>query len=103
MFSPDFRRSLFRELIVDLGLVLAGLLLLPIAVYFVGQLVFGPYQGEGYAGFFSAVTDRLGGGEASAWFLVLSPLILVSILRSAWWGWQKTATRERGEAGITEL
>jgi hypothetical protein len=103
MSPPDFRRSLIRELIVDLGLVLAGLLLLPIAVYFVGQLVFGPYEGEGYAGFFTAVTDRLGGGEASAWFLVLSPLILVSILRSAWWGWQRTATRVPGEAGITEL
>jgi hypothetical protein len=96
MSPPDFRRSLLRELVVDAGLVVAGLLLLPVAVYFVGQVVFGAYEGDGYAGFFSAVTDRLQGGEASAWFLVLSPLILVSILRGTWWGWQLSAGRGRG-------
>lgn len=93
MSPPDFRRSLIREVLLDTGLVLVGLLLLPIAVYFVGQVVFGTYEGEGYAGFFSAVANRLRGGEAAAWFLVLSPLILVSILRGAWWGWRAVPGR----------
>ena len=61
------------------------------AVYFVGRVVFGDYEGAGYGDFFSALTDRLQAGEPAAWFLVLSPLLLVLLVRGLWWGWRASA------------
>ncbi len=89
--DKDFRRSLVREPVVIGTLVLSGVLLLPVVVYFVGKLVFGDYEGGGYGDFFSALIGRLQGGETSAWFLVLSPLLLVLLLRGLWWGWRASA------------
>ncbi len=93
MLPPDknLRRPLLRELAFNAALVLAGVLLLPLGVYFVGQWVFGDYEGGAYGDFFAALTDRLQAGETSAWFLVLSPLLLVLLVRGLWWGWRTTA------------
>lgn len=88
--SPS-RRTLRRELVFDVGLLLFGVLLLPVAVFLVGQLVFGPYEGSGYGEFYSALLGRLVGGDFAAWFLVLSPLLVVLGLRAVAWGWRASA------------
>jgi hypothetical protein len=84
-------RALVRELVLDGGLLLIGVFLLPLVVYLVGKLVFGTYGGDGLGAFFGDVIGRLTSGSAAAWFLVLSPLIVVSILRCVAWGWRASA------------
>ncbi len=59
-----------------------GLVLLPFAIYWVGQFVVGPYHGKaGLEGLFSAVWADLGRGAYAAWILVLSPYVTVQLLR----------------------
>ena len=80
---PDFFKSLDlkRESILALILIVAGLSVLPLLIWLIGSSVFGAYAGDGFAGFYSDLTGRLGSGGVVAWFLVLSPLLGVSILR----------------------
>ena len=70
-----------KEINLFLVLLLAGLILLPIAIYLVGDLVFGEYGGEGYSGFFLAILTELTKGTLTIWFLVLSPYIIWQLLR----------------------
>lgn len=70
-----------REAIIAVALVLAGLLLLPIAIWWVGGSVFGSYAGDGFGGFYAELIRKLAGGNIVAWFLVLSPLLGVAAIR----------------------
>ena len=70
-----------REAVISLALILAGLILVPVAIWFVGKNVFGGYDGDGFGGFYAELIARLGSGSAVAWFLVLSPLIGVIVIR----------------------
>lgn len=72
-------------------LLLAGVVLLPFAVYLVGQVIFGAYGGDGMVGFVADFWARLLRFEAAAWFLSLSPLLGVSVLRLIFIGWRETA------------
>lgn len=90
-----FRRSLIRESASGLALLLFGLLLLPVAVYVIGGRVFGPYEGDGLGGFFAGLMGRLADGNGSAWFLVLSPLLLVLAVRALAWSWRALANTSR--------
>ncbi len=92
--TPKFSQNpLAREALVLLGLFVCGILVLPIAVFGVGKLVFGAYEGDGYGGFFSDLLGRLGGGNGAAWFLVLSPLLVVLLFRCLAWCWRFLAGR----------
>ncbi|MGB5164321.1 MAG: hypothetical protein WBN09_06340 [Woeseiaceae bacterium] len=84
--------TLSREAIIAVGLLLFGLLLLPLAVFLVGKIVFGAYAGDGYIGFFSQLFAKLLDLDKAAWFLVLSPYLALQIARLALVGWRKTAT-----------
>jgi len=65
-------------------LIAFGLAGLPIAVYWVGQLVIGEYESDGgAAGLIGAVWDGLGSGSVPAWILVLSPYVVVQLFRAA--------------------
>ena len=90
MPSPDdqFRRTVIRESVAGLALLLFGLFLLPVAVYLVGSRVFGGYEGDGFGGFFGALMGRLAHGNGWAWFLVASPLFVVLLVRAIAWGWR---------------
>ena len=55
--------------------------MLPIAVYVVGQAIFGEYGGLSYGQFFSDLSGRIRSGEGAAWFLVLSPYLGWQTLR----------------------
>ena len=80
---PDFSKplDLKRESILALGLLAAGMTVLPLVIWLIGSSVFGAYAGDGFGGFYSDLTGRLGSGSVAAWFLVLSPLLGVTILR----------------------
>ncbi|MDJ0699844.1 MAG: hypothetical protein QNJ07_08315 [Woeseiaceae bacterium] len=86
------KRVAIREAVVFLSLLLFGVLLLPLAVYFVGQAVFGAYGGSGYGEFFSSLAAKLISFEWVAWFLVLSPYLAIQTVRLTWRGWRASAT-----------
>lgn len=98
MSETRSRRPVRREVFLNGGLFLFGILLLPVAVYLVGQLVFGRYEGDGFGEFFASLLGRLLGGDFAAWFLVLSPLLIVLVLRGIAWGWRASARVPDGGA-----
>ena len=83
--SPRFR----KEATLLLVLVFIGIVILPVAVYFVGQAVFGAYAGAGYTDFFGAISAKLRAFDSVAWFLVLSPYLLWQILRLSVFAWRR--------------
>ena len=86
------RNAISREAIIGAGLLLFGVLLLPLAVFLVGKTVFGVYAGDGYMDFFSQLFAKLVDLDKAAWVLVLSPYLALQIARLAILGWRKTAT-----------
>jgi len=70
-----------RELALFLGFLLLGMLFLPMAVFFVGQLVFGDYGGAGFQDFYGQIHAAIRSGDGVVWFLVLSPYLICQILR----------------------
>lgn len=75
------KRKLRKEAILFGALFFGGLLLLPLAVYFVGQAIFGNYGGGDFFDFFVALHGRLWSGEPTVIFLMLSPYLLWQTLR----------------------
>ncbi len=75
------RSPLQREALLFAILGLAGLLLLPAAIYLVGQAVFGDYGGGSYFDFHGRLLGRLLAGEPSVLFLLLSPYLVWQALR----------------------
>jgi len=72
------------ELVLAAALLCTGLVLLPVAVYWVGQFVVGEYEsGAGMAGLLGAVWDDLGRGSIPAWILVSSPYAVIQLVRLA--------------------
>lgn len=88
---PSLRHRITRETALFVGLFFAGFVLLPVAVWLVGDAVFGDYGGAGYKGFFSLLSAKIRDGDIVAWFFVLSPYLGVSLIRLAAWGWRRTA------------
>lgn len=72
------------------GLLFVGLVLLPIAVWFVGSVVFGAYEGDGYMAFFGTLSGKVRNGDLDAWFLVLSPWLVAQCVRLMALGWRKS-------------
>ncbi|MBJ89823.1 MAG: hypothetical protein CMO98_08185 [Woeseia sp.] len=70
-----------KEITLFLISVLVGITVLPIAIYLVGDLVFGEYGEGGYSGFFIDILTDLLTGTGTIWFLTLSPYIVLQILR----------------------
>lgn len=84
---------ILREVALNGGLVLAGLVLLPIAIFFVGRLVFGDYGGGGFAVFYAGLQADFRDGEPAALFLLLSPFLVWSLARLTIWLFRRTANR----------
>lgn len=82
------RHRITRETALFVGLFFAGFVLLPIAVWLVGDALFGDYGGAGYQGFFSLLSAKIRAGDGVAWFLVLSPYLGVSVLRLMRCAWR---------------
>ena len=62
---------------------------MPIAIYWVGQNVFGEYGGQGYSDFFGTLSTKIRGGEFVAWLFVLSPYLAWQLLRLTSFAWRR--------------
>jgi len=81
------KQSLRKESALFTGLLFVGLVLVPFAVFSVGQVVFGDYGGIGYADFFATLSEKVRYFDGVAWFLILSPYIgwqCLRLLAAAW-------------------
>lgn len=88
--SP-LRRKITRETALFFGLLFAGFVLLPIAVWMVGDALFGEYGGAGYGDFFGTLSAKIRSGDTVAWFLVLAPYLAVSVMRLMARAWRLSA------------
>jgi hypothetical protein len=86
--SISIKRVVARECALLLWLVLAGVLLLPVAIYLVGQPVFGDYGDGGIGDFYGNLHAELRAGNAVVWFLMLSPYIAWQLFRLTLWGFR---------------
>lgn len=94
--QSSMRKIATREAALFLGLLLFGLLILPIAVYLVGGTVFGEYGGDGFFAFYGMLHSAIRNGETAVLFLVLSPYLLWQVFRLTVWGFRKTWHRRHG-------
>ena len=76
-----------------IGLLFIGVVIMPVAIYFVGGAIFGSYGGEGYDDFIGTLGVKIRSGDGVAWFLVLSPYLAVLVLRLMIFGWRQASTR----------
>lgn len=88
-WSP-LKRKFLNELALALSLLFAGLVLLPLAIYLTGQAVFGEYGGTGFADFYGRLSAEVREGSPVVWFLVLSPYLILMLLRLTIWAFQKS-------------
>ena len=89
--QKSIKQRLTDEAFLFFGLLFVGFVLVPIAIYFVGDAVFGQYGGNGYGTFFGILSGKIRGGDRVAWFLVLSPYLTVTVFRLMVLGWRQTA------------
>ena len=89
--QKSIRQKITAEAGLLFGLLFVGIVLVPIAIFFVGNTVFGNYGGEGYGDFFGNLSGKIRDGDRVAWFLVLSPYLAIFVFRLMVWGWRKTA------------
>lgn len=82
------KQRALREIALFVGLLFFGLVLMPIAVYFVGQQFFGDYGGRGYNHFFGTLSGKVREWDVVAWFLILAPYLAWQILRLTAHGWR---------------
>lgn len=71
------------ELVLAIAMLAFGMTVLPIAIFWVGQLVIGEYADGGIGDLLGAVWDGLGNGSPAAWILVLSPYAFIQLARAA--------------------
>ena len=73
-------RTIKREIAIAAALFAVGLLLLPLAIYWVGRQVAGEYGGGALA-----LADQIWGDllrlDPAAWLLVLSPYLALQLVR----------------------
>lgn len=79
-------------------MLFAGLFLLPLSIYLVGESVFGEYSGAGFAGFYGRMHHEIRDGQPVVWFLVLSPYIIWQLLRLTFWGYRVAARQGKPDA-----
>ena len=83
-------RVIRKESLLLAGLLFLGLAVLPIAVFVVGQLIFGDYGGKGFTQFYFDLSGRIRSGDGAAIFLVLSPYLAWQTIRLMSFGWRVT-------------
>lgn len=79
-----------KELALFVGLLFFGFVLMPIAIYWVGQNVLGHFGGYGYSDFFGTLSADIRNGDLAAWFFVLSPYLVWQVLRATALAWRAT-------------
>jgi len=87
------RKAITREMGLLVGFLFLGLVILPVAIYVVGQAIFGDYGGGSYGHFYSELSSLIRAGDSAAWFLVLSPYLGWQTLRLVALGWRSAGRR----------
>ena len=87
--APIKKRAV-SELLLFAVLLFAGFIIMPIAMYLIGNQVFGEYEG-GYGRFFGLLSKGMLNGHTETWFLVLSPWLAVQTIRAVRAGLRMTA------------
>lgn len=80
---------LTRELLWLLACLIVGVTLLPIAVYYTGVRVLGPYTGGGLWSFWGDFFRGLGHGGGPWWLIVAGPYALLLFVRAVRAGWRR--------------
>ena len=93
--NPSRFRRVKLELVQLLWFLLIGLVLLPLAIYLVGDAVFGTYAGSGFGGFYANLHSELRAGQPVVVFLLLSPYLVWMLLRATIWGFRRSAAKNR--------
>jgi hypothetical protein len=86
--KASLQKTLKKEAALFVVMLSVGLVLLPMLVWFVGKAVFGDYGGHGFADFFGTLSSGFRAGDGGAWFLVLSPWLVLQVVRLAVAGWK---------------
>lgn len=87
----ELKAKFLKELATVAILFLVGLVVLPIAIYLVGNALFGGYDDGGFATFYGALHADLRDGAFPVWFLVLSPYLVWQLLRLTVWGYRQSS------------
>ena len=77
---------------------LLGLFFLPLAIYFVGDSVFGDYAGNGFNSFYGNLHGELREGQPVVIFLLFSPYLVWLLLRLTVWGFRRSLAKGRSAA-----
>ena len=88
MGSGNLKQTILREVALFLGLLFLGFVIVPIAIYWIGPHVLGDFGGAGYSDFFGTLSARIRGGDLTAWFFVLSPWLVLQVLRMTVFAWR---------------
>ncbi len=87
--TPSILKHPFtREFGLFLVFAAIGIALVPLAVFAVGDLVFGAYGGDGFGHFFESLLLKLARLDGFAWLLVLSPYVVLQIFRGMKMAWR---------------
>lgn len=82
------KKRAIKEIALFVGLLFLGFVLMPIAIYIVGQQFFGEYAGHGYGHFFGILSGKIRSWDIVAWFLILAPYLAWQIARLTAYGWR---------------
>jgi hypothetical protein len=82
--------SIRKEALLLLILSVVGIVLMPAVIYFIGQIIFGSYGGDGFGGFFGAIGAKLLAADGVAWLLVASPYLILQCLRITAFAWRRS-------------
>ncbi len=84
------KSRLRKELLVAVALLSFGLTALPVVVYWVGMRVVGEYYPEsGLSDFVWHIWSDLAAGSVLAWILIVSPYLIIQLLRLALILWRR--------------
>ena len=90
MHQNALKQLALKEAALFFGLLFLGFVLMPIAIYVVGQDLLGDFGGHGYGDFFGTLSGKIRAGDAIAWFFVLSPYLAWQVLRLTLFAWRAT-------------
>jgi hypothetical protein len=89
--KKSFKQKVLNETALALSFFFAGLVLLPLAIYFTGQSVFGEYGGAGLLDFYGRLGSEIREGRTAVWFLVLTPYLILMLLRLTIWAFRRSS------------
>lgn len=89
--QTTLQQLVLKEAALFLGLLFLGFVIMPIAIYWVGQDVLGEFGGYGYADFFGTLSAKIRSRDPVAWFFVLSPYLAWQVLRLTLFAWRAAA------------